>query len=46
MENTNLYQDYLKFAQFESNGRVGRDVFNAWCSDESNRKWSGNFCYQ
>ena len=46
MENTSLYQDYLKFAQFESNGRVGRDVFNAWCSDNSNRKFSGSFCSQ
>lgn len=46
MENTSLYQDYLKFAQFESNGRVGRDVFNAWCADDSNRKFSGSFCSQ
>ncbi len=46
MENTSLYQDYLKFAQFESNGRVGRDVFNAWCADDSNRKFSGGFCSQ
>lgn len=46
VENTSLYQDYLKFAQFESNGRVGRDVFNAWCADDSNRKFSGSFCSQ
>ncbi len=44
-ENTGLYQEYLRFAKFESNGKVGRDAFNAWCTDVDNRKWSGNFCY-
>lgn len=46
LENTILYQDYLKFAQFESNGQVGREVLNAWCADDDNRKTSGNFCNQ
>ncbi len=44
-ENTGLYQEYLRFAKFESSGKVGRDAFNAWCANADNRKWSGNFCY-